>query len=679
MAQPRRKELRADPEERGEVSAPRPKAPRRPLKAAAGKPRRRWGRTLVRWTAVAAIWAFLALAGVLAWFSATLPEVADLSVGDRRPSVTMLASDGSLMATFGDLFGEPLRLSEMPRHLPQAVLATEDRRFYSHLGIDPVGLLRAAWVNLRAGRIVQGGSTITQQLAKNLFLTPERSVSRKLEEALLALWLERHFSKDQILEIYLNRVYLGAGTYGVDAAARRYFGKSARQATVYESAIIAGLLKAPSRFSPAANRERAAGRAAVVLASMVDEGYLTRPQAEAAKRQSARLADVTQARPGDRYFADWLTEFLTGFGQGKRDLVVTTTLDPKLQAMAETVLDDILTKEGGKAGAGQAALVAMSPDGAVRAMVGGRDYGGSQFNRATQALRQPGSAFKPFIYVAALENGMAPRTRMVDAPIRIGEWSPKNYTNRYLGEVSLAEALAESINTVAVQVAERTGRKKVIDTARRLGITTEMTKDASLALGTSEVTLVELTSAYSAFATGGIGAWAYGILEVKDSRGNILFRRQGGGPGRVMSAEVAAQMNDMLSGVIQRGTGKAAALDRPAAGKTGTTSDYRDALFVGYTPDLIAGVWFGNDDNSPMNKVTGGQLPARAWKNFMTAALRGSEAKPLPSAPAPSWLDRLLGAERREPAPVASRTGNAPSGNRNWRWQDDMVSRRHDP
>jgi penicillin-binding protein 1A len=671
MAQPRRKNLRADPDERPAAAPRRATGGRTPPK----RPRN-WGPRLARWGLLAFLWATIALAGVFAYFAATLPDISDLAIAERRPSVTLMAADGSLLATYGEFFGEPLRLKEMPAYLPQAVIATEDRRFYSHYGVDPIGLLRAAWTNLRAGHVVQGGSTITQQLAKNVFLTPERTLSRKIQESLLSLWLERRFTKDQILEIYLNRVYLGAGTYGIDAAARRYFNKSARNVTLYEAAMIAGLLKAPSRFSPARDRERAAQRTGIVLDNLVDAGYLSKAQADAARRESTRLAEVQQPRPGNRYFADWVTEFLAGFGGGKRDLLVQTTLDPKLQAAAEATLAETLRKEGPKADASQAALVAMSPDGAVRAMVGGRDYGDSQFNRATQALRQPGSAFKPFVYAAALEAGLTPSSRVVDTPIRIGDWAPKNYTGRYLGEITLADAVAESINTVAVQVSERTGRKHVVELARRLGITSELTNDASLALGTSEVTLIELTSAYAAFANGGIGAWAYGITEVRDSRGKVLFRRQGGGPGRVLSPEVAAEMNELLSGVIRRGTGRAAALDRPAAGKTGTTQEYRDALFVGYTPDLIAGIWFGNDDNKPMHKVTGGALPARTWHDFMVAALKDVPPTPLPSAPAPSWIDRIISGltPRKEvPAPAPAQSRSAPA--RTDTWQSGPIRR----
>jgi penicillin-binding protein 1A len=650
MPKPRRAELRLDPEDRstfghaGDAEREPPRAekrrPEKPRKTA--PPRRGGGRRLLgllaRWSLVAAIWGIVAISAVFGYFALTLPDTGDLSVAPRRPSVTLLAADNSLLATYGDLFGEPLRLKEIPRYLPEAVIATEDRRFYHHFGIDPVGLVRAAYVNWRAGHVVQGGSTLTQQLAKNLFLTPEKTTARKIQEALLALWLEHRFTKDQILEIYLNRVYLGAGAYGVDAAARRYFNKSARDLTVYESAILAGLLKAPTRFSPARDRERAAKRADQVLANMVDAGFLTEKQAAAAAQQRTQLAFVAPVRAGSRYFADWLIEFVSDFGGvGKQDLVVVTTLDPRAQAAAEAAVAETLQKDGPKAKASQAALVAMSPDGAVRAMVGGRDYGESQFNRATQAQRQPGSAFKPFVYLAALESGFTPGSRFVDGPIRLGNWSPHNYTGKYLGEVTMAEAVAESVNTVAVQVSERVGRAKVAAAARRLGISSDIGADASIALGTSEVSLLELTGAYAAFASGGTGAWPYGIQEIRDNRGKVLFRRSGGGPGRVIEPGVAAEMSELLSGVVARGTGRAAALpDRPAAGKTGTTQDYHDAWFVGYTAELVAGVWFGNDDNSEMHKVTGGTLPARTWKSFMLAATKGMAPRPLIAAPPPA-------------------------------------------
>jgi penicillin-binding protein 1A len=582
------------------------------------------------------LWTAIIGGGALGYFALTLPDTSELTKGERRPSATILAADGSLLTTFGDLFGQPLTLREMSPYLPKAVIATEDRRFYSHFGIDPIGLLRAGFANLAAGRVVQGGSTITQQLAKNLFLTPERSLARKIRETLLALWLEHRFTKDQILEIYLNRVYLGAGAYGVDAAAHRYFGKSAQRTTLYESAAIAGLLKAPTRFNLTRDSDKAASRTARVLANMVEAGIVTENQAMGAIAEGTALATVATSRPGSRYFADWIAEQLADFaGSGGRDLTVTTTLDVGLQTEAEAAIAETLARNGPKAAVSQGALVAMSPDGAVRAMVGGRDYRESQFNRAAQAQRQPGSAFKPFVYLAGLEAGLRPGDPFVDAPIRIGSWQPRDYTGRYQGEMTLAEGLAQSINTIAVQVAQRAGIRKVVAAAHRLGISSALAPEMSLALGTGEVNLVELVAAYAPFANGGAGVWPYGIAEIRDSDGKVVFRRTGSGAGRVVSPELAGTMNEMLSGVIEHGTGRSAALPRPAAGKTGTTQEYRDAWFIGYTADLVAGVWLGNDDNSPTNKVTGGTLPAQTWRRFMLAATQGIPVRPLPSAPAP--------------------------------------------
>jgi penicillin-binding protein 1A len=584
-----------------------------------------------RWVALAGLWCLVLLAGFIGYFWITLPPIGSLAASERRASITLLGENGGLIATYGDLFGEAVKLRELPPYLPEAVIATEDRRFYHHFGIDPIGLARAIFVNLHAGHVVQGGSTLTQQLAKNLFLTPDRTFTRKIQEALLAIWLERRFSKDQILEIYLNRVYFGAGSYGVDAAAHRYFDRSARDVTLYQAATIAGLLKAPTRFSPARDRALAAERADQVLANMEDEGYINAAQRTAARNPQAQLAIAQRARPGDRYFADWIYEQIPEFaGLGERDLIVTTTIDPKMQAEAETALAATLDRDGGKDNVAQGALVAMSPDGAIRAMVGGRDYNNSQFNRATQALRQPGSSFKPIVYATAVERGLSPSDRFSDKVIRIGNWEPHNYENEYRGEVTVADAVAYSINTVAAQVIERAGIGNVIAMARRLGITTDLQRDASLALGTNEVTLLELTTAYAAFASGGVGAWPYGVLEVKDTNGHVVYHREGSGPGRVLSPEVAGTMNQLLTGVLDRGTGRSAKIDRPAAGKTGTTQDFRDALFVGYTADLVAGVWVGNDDNTAMKHITGGTLPAHIWHDFMTEATKGAPVKPLP-------------------------------------------------
>jgi len=622
-------DLRADPGDRGG-------GPRRPKKAARDKPPRRKGARgrWWKWGLLAALWLFILGGGALGYFWMTLPSTKDLAVADRRPSVTLLAADNSLVATFGDLFGEPLRLAEMPKYLPEAVIATEDRRFYSHFGIDLWGTFRAAFADLRAGHVVQGGSTITQQLAKNIFLTNERTFSRKIQETMLAIWLEHEFTKNEILEIYLNRVYLGAGTYGVDAAAHRYFAKSARNVTLYEAAVIAGLLKAPTKFSPSRDSEAAAARAQQVLANMVDAGYITTAQAAAAAADEKRaLAEAARTPPGSRYFADWIADQLGRLHEAQgRDIVVVTTLNPKMQGEAEGAVLDTLTRDGDKFKAGEGALVAMSPDGAVRAMVGGRDYAESQFNRATQALRQPGSSFKPFVYLAALEHGVRPSDHFNDHRIRIGKWEPHNFENKYMGDVTVSEAVAESLNSVAAQVIERVGVDNVIEVAHRLGIASNLARDDSLALGTSVVTLLDLTTAYCSFASGGIGAWPYGITEIRDPQGNVLWRRSGAGPGRVIDPGIAGEMNELLSGVIAHGTGKAAQLDRPVAGKTGTTQDFHDALFIGFSADLVTGVWFGNDDNSPMKNITGGTLPARTWKTFMAQATQGMPVRPLPSA-----------------------------------------------
>jgi penicillin-binding protein 1A len=655
MAEP---PLRADPDERLRFAAARGRPRQSPRRVPRVKrPGRRLLGRIIKLGVLLLLWGVIIGGIALGYFALTLPDTSQLTVAERRPSVTILAADGSLIASFGDLFGRPLTLKEMSPFLPKAVIATEDRRFYHHFGIDPFGLVRAAVTDLRAGQVVQGGSTITQQLAKILFLTPEKSLARKIRETLLALWLEHRFSKDQILEIYLNRVYLGAGTYGVDAASHRYFGKSAAKLNLFESAVVAGLLKAPTRFSPARDRDKAAARAGQVLANMVEAGFITASDTAEAEKQGAALAVI--GRPGSRYFADWVADQIRDFaGTADRDLTVRTTLDPQLQVEAEAAIDDTLARYGARDAVSQGALVALAPDGAVRAMVGGRDYGHSQFNRATQAQRQPGSAFKPFVYLAGLEAGLRPTDRFVDAPIRIGNWQPRNYLNRYQGEMSLAEGLAQSINTIAVQVAERAGIPRVIATANRLGITSELAQDASIALGTNEVNLLELVSAYAPFTNGGMGVLAYGFSEIRDSNGKIVYRRSGSGPGPVVAPELVGMMNDMLAGVVAHGTGKAASLPRPTAGKTGTTQDYRDAWFIGYTSDLLAGVWLGNDDDTAMNKVTGGSLPAAAWRSFMLAATKDMPVKPLPvpgSVPGPipgtalpppaeeSPLDRLLG------------------------------------
>ena len=616
---------------------------------------RRWPKRLLlwslKWGLICAIWGVVIGGGIAVWYAADLPDIDTALAATRPPTVTVVAADGVIIAESGDLYGLPVQARDLPPALVQAVLATEDRRFYSHFGLDPIGLARAFVANVRAGGVVQGGSTLTQQLAKNLFLTPARTIKRKVQEVLLAVWLERHFSKDQILTVYLNRVYLGAGTYGVEAAARRYFGRRARDLDLYQSAMLAGLLKAPSRYNPAASPERAARRTAQVLTNMVAAGYLTEADVQAARRGHKIV--VTAHRRATRHFVDWVLEQVPAFvSPGDRDLVVVTTLDSRLQRAAEAAVLNALDGPGKAVKASQGALVALAHDGAVRAMVGGRDYRASQFNRATQARRQPGSAFKPFVYVAGLEAGLRPHSRLVDAPLTIEGWSPRNFKRRHRGEVTLTTAMADSINTIAVQVAERAGRSTVVRAARRLGITAPLKATPSLALGVGEVSLIELTAAYGAFANGGIGVWAYGIEEVRDAGGRALYRRSGSGPGRVLDGRVAADIGSMLGAVITGGTGRAAAFGRPAAGKTGTSQESRDAWFVGYSADLVAGVWVGNDNGQPMQNVTGGGLPARLWRRFMTVAHAGLAPRPLAGAPAGAMAPRPTPARERQPAPI---------------------------
>ncbi len=611
------------------------------------KPHRSFFRRLLRWTfkwsLIAAVWFFITAAGLVAWYAYDLPDVEKLQTTARRPAIVLTDRRGNTIATFGDLYGSAVRLKDLPKYLPQAVVATEDKRFYSHFGVDLQGLARAVWVNVREGRIREGASTISQQLAKNLFLSPARTLRRKVQETLLALWLERKFTKDQILTIYLNRVYLGAGTYGVDAAARRYFGKPARQVNLYEAAMLAGLLKAPSRYNPGSSPKLARKRTKLVLARMVEAGFISGKRAALAIKQPHKLAaGLTGA--GRYYFADWVLARANDFiGDTNRDIVIVTTLNSRMQDIGEEQLGRYLQRFGGKLKVGQGALLALSPGGAVRAMIGGRDYRKSKFNRATQAKRQPGSAFKPFVFLAAIEAGIKPSDRFLDAPIRIGRWRPRNYSNRYYGRVTLRESLTRSLNSVAVRVSERVGRNKVIRVARRLGIKSKLSPRPSIALGAGEVTMLEITGAYATFANKGMGVRPYGILEIRERSGRVLYRRRGSGLGRVIAQRYVADMNDVLRSVIVRGTGKNAKIGRPAAGKTGTSQDFRDAWFIGYTPDLVVGVWVGNDSAKPMKGVTGGSLPSWIWKGFMLRALKGVPPKRLPGV---AWAPTRTSAVR---------------------------------
>jgi penicillin-binding protein 1A len=582
---------------------------------------------------VIGLWTVIALAGIIAYYASQLPPIDQLAVPKRPPNIAILASDGTHLANRGETGGRAIALKELPPYLPQAFVAIEDRRFYEHLGIDPVGIMRALMRNVTQGSVAQGGSTLTQQLAKNLFLTQERTASRKIQEAILALWLERRYSKNQILELYVNRVYFGAGAYGVEAAAQRYFGKSAREVTLPEAAVLAGLVQAPSRLAPNRNPEAAQARAQLVLTAMNEQGFIRPTQMMAALTAPAKATAVHGAGSAN-YAADLVMDVLDDFvGAVETDIVVMTTIDAALQSVAERALIDELAAKGQRFDVDQGALMAMRPDGAITTLIGGRNYGESQFNRATTARRQPGSAFKPFVYLAALERGLTPESVREDAPLSIRGWSPENYTRDYRGAVTLREALATSLNTVAVRLGLEVGPKAVVQTAQRLGISSPLQANASIALGTSEVTPIELVGAYATFANGGLGVIPYVIAQVKTANGKTIYRRAAAGLGRVVDARAVAMMNSMLRETLLTGTARKAEMPGwEAAGKTGTTQDFRDAWFIGYTGQLVVGVWLGNDDGSPTKRVTGSGLPVEVWSRFMKVALQNMQPVPLPGS-----------------------------------------------
>jgi len=578
------------------------------------------------------IWVLIITGSVFSYFALTLPDVeVALETYKRKPNIIIKDAFGRELERPGPKYGNSITLENLPDSLISAILSVEDRRFYNHKGFDPRGLLRAVYVNFKAGGVVQGGSTITQQVAKNLFLSSERTFSRKIREVLLALWLENRFSKEEILELYLNRVYMGSGAYGVEAASQIYFGISAINLSLYQSAMIAGLMKAPSRYNPITDSNAAKSRTAVVLNMMFDAGYISKKQAQNADLDFT-ISSQKEIDSQGRYFSDWILSMTDNIlGEINEDIVVNTTLDYEIQSLAENTLSSYIKKYSDLFNTGQGAIVLLSPLGAVKAMVGGYDYNVSQFNRAVQALRQPGSAFKPFVYLAALQSGFLPSDIIEDAPINIDGWRPKNFSGTYEGLISIEEALARSINTVAVRVARETGPSKIIKVARSAGITTPLSGDLGLALGTYEVTLLELTTAYASFANGGIAAVPYGIKSIKGNDGRIIYERSGSGLGRVMTKDHAGLMNSMLEKTIIEGTGKLAKLDRPVAAKTGTSQGFRDAWFVGYSADYVMGVWVGNDNGSRMKNVTGGSIPAEIWRDVMKPIHNNSTVRMLPS------------------------------------------------
>ena len=594
-----------------------------------------FGRILFKlfyWLFVLGIWGGIAVAGVIVYFAVQLPSSDTWAVPERPPNIRILSANGQLISNRGKTGGEAVSLRELPHYVPAAFVAIEDRRFYDHFGIDVLGLASVALESVRAGEVTRGASTITQQVAKNLFLTPDQTLQRKVQEALLAVWLEQNYSKDDILELYLNRMFFGHNSYGVESAAQTYFGKSARNLSLGEAAILAGSLQAPSRLNPRSDTDAVKTRQQLVLQAMARDGYISQAEAQAATidpNQTLR----TKVTGAESYVADWVETLMTAYiGDVGVDVVVQTTIDWDLQKQAEFVIKEAVAKYGAEKGFTQGALVAMEVDGTVRALVGGVDYQKSQFNRAVTGRRQPGSAFKPFVYLAAMEKGYTPDTVADDAPFEFEGWSPKNSSNNYRGPVTLREGLAYSLNTISGRLAIDIGPDKVVETAQRLGISSNMLAVPSIALGTSEVSLLELTGAYAPFANGGIGVIPNVITRIETVDGETLYEAIPASPGQVIDPFVVSEMNDMLTTAVEVGTGKRAQLNGwPFAGKTGTSQKARDALFVGYTARMVTGVWLGNDDDTG-TALAGGTVPVEIWSEFMAKAHEGIPVTELPGA-----------------------------------------------
>ncbi len=555
----------------------------------------------------------------LLYCMATLPDINEAVNRTRQPSTTIAAENGNEVTTFGSVYSEVIHANDLPQYVPDAIISTEDRRFYSHFGFDIISFTRAMLTNIFLRRYAQGGSTITQQVAKNLFLTPNKNIKRKIQELMLAFWLEHKFTKEQILTLYLNRVYLGSGTYGIEAASQKYFQKSSRDLNLKEAAVIAGMLKAPSRYNPIASEKRAVERAKVVLQNMVNNNAITPMQMENALKM--RLGPKKKYNVKDAmHFADWVYHDVNSYiGERNSDIYVMTTLNQDIQQAASKILADTIAANKNK-NVTQGAIVVMDKRGAIKAMVGGLDYNKSQFNRAVQALRQPGSAFKTFIYLTALQDGFEPDDKVMDSPLSIGNWKPENADKKYHGEVTLTEALANSYNLATINLSEMMNRSDVIRNAKRMGITTEIENSPALALGTSEVKVIDMAAAYATLANGGYAVWPYTIKEIYSRDGFQLYQRTADAENRIIKKKIVDKLTGMMQSVINSGTGKRAKIKGFAAGKTGTSQDNRDAWFVGFNQNYITAVWLGNDNNSPMKGVSGSNLPAEIWKKVMTAA-----------------------------------------------------------
>jgi penicillin-binding protein 1A len=612
-----------------------PRARRTPLQA------------LVYWTLVLGVWGAIFTVAFLAVFATDLPDTSTLYNVQRQPSISYLDRSGALVAVRGSQESPPVDIDKLPPYVPAAFVAIEDRQFYHHFGFNPWGMIRAEAFNLtHRGATLQGGSTITQQLARNLFLTPTQSIRRKAQELILAVWLETKFSKKQILALYLNRVNFGGGAYGIEAASQRYFNKPAAQLTLGEAALLAATMKGPSRYNPAANSDRAAKRATTVLNAMVETGAITPAERDAAFAQPVHVSATLESQHA-QYFTDWLdgqVRALLG-KEPTEDLVVETTLDLPIQTAAEQALRAGVAGHANQ-GVEQGALVALDGQGRIRAYVGGASYADSQYDRVTEAKRQAGSAFKPFVYLTAMEAGHTPSEPVVDEPLTIGNWSPKNYTGKYLGPITLETALAQSINTVAARLANEVGTNNVAATAHRLGITSEIQTDPSMALGAVEVDPLEMAEAYDAFANGGYRVQAYGIERIRTASGQVLYDHGVGGAQlkSVIGQPALSEMAEMMRQVVATGTGGRAKIGGyDLAGKTGTTSDYRDAWFVGFTGGFVTAVWVGRDDNTPMKRVTGGGAPAEIWRAFMAPVLPHLQAQTIPGGAVPVAQPDLIG------------------------------------
>lgn len=625
-----------------------------------GKKRSVLGTCLI-WGGVALIWFCVLLVGVIVYHGAQLPAASSWKVPDRPPDIKILSEEGQYLASRGEMGGQNISLEAVSPFLPKAVVAIEDHRFYTHFGLDPIAVLRAIWRNLQQGRLAEGGSTLTQQLAKNLFFKPERTFARKIQELILAFWLEATLTKEEILELYLNRVYMGAGVYGVEAAAHRYFGKSARDVSLSESAILAALLKAPSFYAPHLHPGRAQNRAKLVLAAMEREGFITTREHAFALSHPAkpRAKDPrnTEEEYGTGYAVDWVIEQLPELiGTPRKDIVVRTSLSLDLQKKAQAALHSVLKEIPKLSRNQQVALVTLDLTGAIKAMIGGRSYAETPYNRAVFAKRQPGSAFKPFVYLAALESGLTPQSLRTDRPLRLKGWQPENADGTYYGRVTLQQALALSRNTVAAQLIAELGSERVIETARRLGIHSPLVPNLSLALGTSEVTLLELSAAYVPFSNGGFRVRPFLIQSIYSTDGTVLYKHQGASsPERpVITPQSLQQINAMLLTALESGTGKRAALPGwQAGGKTGTSQRSRDAWLIGFTAYLTTGVWFGSDTGDPIQQMSGGGAPALLWHRFMRSAHTKFRSAPLPGqAPRPSEEEVLR---------VNSSLGSSPS------------------